>query len=185
MIKPTWFPTDEIIENSNIKFMMTKLNFNCYNDFYIHSIHQPERFWDNCINCVGIQFNHPYSHVFKYIDDRDNNNNNNDDRDNDTDDNHDMNNSDDTCRKSIGMLCIHRQHHYHHHHHHHHHHRYFNHHHHHHHYHRHHHYHHNYDVGLRDVKYLNGARFNIASSCFTKRGKLNHYVVYSNFKCRN
>lgn len=98
MIKPTWFPTDEIIENSNIKFMMTKLNINCYNDFYIYSIHQPESFWDVCINSVGIQFDHPYSHVFKYIDDRDNNN----DRDN----HHDMNSNDDKCRKRIGILCI-------------------------------------------------------------------------------
>jgi len=51
----------------------------------------------------------------------------------------------------------------------HHHHRYFN---------QHHHYH--YDVGLRDVKYLNGARFNIVTSCFTKRG--NYCIVYSKFK---
>ena len=96
MVKPTWFPTDEIIENSNIKCMMKKLSFNCYNNFYRYSIHQPERFWDACIISVGIQFDHPYSHVFTYINGRDNNN----------DSNHDMNSNDDKCRKSIGMLCI-------------------------------------------------------------------------------
>ena len=97
MIKPTWFPSDEIIENSNIKYMMTKLNLNCYNNFYRYSIHQPERFWDACINSVGIQFDHPYSHVFKYNNGRDNNNHSN----------HDMNSNDDKYRESIGMLlCI-------------------------------------------------------------------------------
>jgi hypothetical protein len=92
MIKPTWFPSDEIIEKSNIKYMMTKLNLNCYNNFYKYSIHQPERFWDACINSVGIQFDHPYSHVFTYINSRDNNN--------------DSKSNGDKCRERIGMLCI-------------------------------------------------------------------------------
>ena len=94
IIKPTWFPTEKIIENSNIKMIMSKLNFKCYHDFYMYSIHQPEKFWDNCINSVGIQFNHPYSHVFKYDNDRSH------------DSNHDIDSSDDKCREKNGMLFI-------------------------------------------------------------------------------
>ena len=58
-----WIPSLAIIENSNIHKLMTELNFESYDDFWLWSIQHKHTFWETTVEKLGIVLDRKYSSI--------------------------------------------------------------------------------------------------------------------------
>ncbi|MEL4456687.1 AMP-binding protein [Lutimonas vermicola] len=60
MMNTSWYPEDDVLENSNIYKMMLKNNFESYIDFWKWSASEKEAFWGQTIENLQIHFHKKY-----------------------------------------------------------------------------------------------------------------------------
>jgi acetyl-CoA synthetase len=60
---PAWFPTDALVQDTNIASLLVELQLDSYQHFYEWSIARRADFWDTMIRRLGIRFRTPYSQI--------------------------------------------------------------------------------------------------------------------------
>ena len=63
-VRPSWIPTENVIEESNIAKMMKQLDIQTYQEFYNYSITQRSAFWNRSLEHIGIVWDREPTQVF-------------------------------------------------------------------------------------------------------------------------
>ena len=58
-----WTPSDEYVESANVTRLARRLGCSSYHELHRVSVEEPERFWPELINDLGIEFSAPWAQV--------------------------------------------------------------------------------------------------------------------------
>src|SRR5947208_12015352 len=63
MSRFVWRPSEEFLEQANVTRLMRRLGVARYHDLHRISIEEPERFWPDVIDDLGLRFDTPWERV--------------------------------------------------------------------------------------------------------------------------